>query len=132
MYIKTTGMILKIEPDKTIALIQQEFNTAFPFLKIEFLKNGKTLQRMYPTQQLVNKEATLAAARLTSVQGEILVADTMTVKELEQDFFDSFGLTVQVFRKSGRLWLETTMTDNWTLKQQNQHGKEISAPPPTD
>ena len=41
MYIKTTGMILKIEPDKTIALIQQEFNTAFPFLKIEFLKNGK-------------------------------------------------------------------------------------------
>jgi hypothetical protein len=132
MYIKTTGMILKIEPDKTIALIQQQFNTAFPFLKIEFLKNGKTLQRMYPTQQLVNKEATLAAARLTSVQGELLVADTMTVKELEQDFFDSFGLTVQVFRKSGRLWLETTMTDNWTLKQQNQHGKEISAPPPTD
>ncbi|MFM2362798.1 MAG: hypothetical protein RLZZ316_1700 [Bacteroidota bacterium] len=132
MYIKTTGMILKIEPDKTIALIQQEFNTAFPFLKIEFLKNGKTLQRMYPTQQLVNKEATLAAARLNSVQGEILVADTMTVKELEQDFFDSFGLTVQVFRKSGRLWLETTMTDNWTLKQQNQHGKEISAPPPID
>lgn len=132
MYTKTTGMILKIESDKTIALIQQEFNTAFPFLKIEFFKNGKTLQRMYTTKQLVNNEATLAAARLTSVQGEILVADTMTVKELEQDFFNSFGLTVQVFRKSGRLWLETTMTDNWTLKQQNQHGKEISAPPPTD
>ncbi len=132
MYTKTTGMILKIESDKTIALIQQEFNTAFPFLKIEFFKNGKTLQRMYTTKQLVNNEATLAAARLTSVQGEILVADTMTVKELEQNFFNSFGLTVQVFRKSGRLWLETTMTDNWTLKQQNQHGKEISAPPPTD
>jgi hypothetical protein len=132
MYTKTTGMILKIEPDKTIALIQQEFNTAFPFLKIEFFKNGKTLQRMYTTKELVNNEATLAAARLTSVQGEILVVDTMTVKELEQDFFNSFGLTVQVFRKSGRLWLETTMTDNWTLKQQNQHGKEISAPPPTD
>jgi hypothetical protein len=132
MYIKTTGMILKIEPDKTIAALQQEFNTAFPFLKIEFFKNGKTLQRMYPPQQLINKEATLAAARLTNKQGEMLVADTMTVKELEQDFFDSFGLTVQVFRKSGRLWLETTMTDNWTLKQQNQHGKEISALPRTD
>lgn len=132
MCIKTTGMILKIEPDKTIAALQQEFNAAFPFLKIEFFKNGKTLQRMYLPQQLINKEATLAAARLTNKQGEMLVADTMTVKELEQDFFDSFGLTVQVFRKSGRLWLETTMTDNWTLKQQNQHGKEISAPPRTD
>jgi hypothetical protein len=31
-----------------------------------------------------------------------------------------------VFRKSGNLWLETTMTDDWTLQQQNDHGYEIS------
>ena len=47
--------------------------------------------------------------------------------ELEKIFKDQFGLAVQVFRKSGNLWLETTMTDNWTLQQQNNHGKEISA-----
>jgi hypothetical protein len=38
-----------------------------------------------------------------------------------------FGVPVQILRKSGKIWLETTMTDHWTLLQQNQHGEEISA-----
>ena len=50
----------------------------------------------------------------------------MKVNELEKIFKDRFNLAVQVFRKSGNLWLETTMTDNWTLQQQNNHGGEIS------
>jgi len=60
-------------------------------------------------------------------EGELDIPDTLTVGELENLFMDRFGLSVQVFRRSGNLWLETTMTDNWTLKQQNDHGKEISA-----
>jgi hypothetical protein len=24
------------------------------------------------------------------------------------------------------LWLETTMTDNWTLQKQNENGREVS------
>ena len=44
----------------------------------------------------------------------------------EKIFKDQFSLAVQVFRRSGNLWLETTMTDNWTLRQQNEHGREIS------
>ena len=50
----------------------------------------------------------------------------MKVNKLENIFKDQFNLAVQVFRKSGNLWLETTMTDNWTLQQQNNHGREIS------
>jgi hypothetical protein len=50
----------------------------------------------------------------------------MKVKDLEKIFKDQFSLAMQVFRKSGNLWLETTMTDNWTLQQQNEHGREIS------
>jgi hypothetical protein len=37
-------------------------------------------------------------------------------------------MVVQVSRKSGTLWLETTMTDSWTLGQQNEHGRELSTP----
>ena len=58
--------------------------------------------------------------------GDIQINEEMKVIELEKLFKDKFKLAVQVFRKSGNLWLETTMTDNWTLAQQNNHGREIS------
>lgn len=49
----------------------------------------------------------------------------MKVGELEAALKDQFGLTVQVFRHSGNIWLETVLTDKWTLQQQNEHGKEL-------
>ena len=50
----------------------------------------------------------------------------MSVTELETMFRENFGLYVQVFRRSGKLWLETTATDSWTLTVQNDQGKELS------
>jgi hypothetical protein len=61
--------------------------------------------------------------------GAIEIFDQMTVKQLETTFREKFGLNVQVARRSGSMWLETTMTDNWTLKHQNDHGRELSEPP---
>ena len=62
----------------------------------------------------------------TVADGEIVINEEMRVKELENMFQQKFAISAQVFRKSGNLWLETTMTDNWTLQQQNNHGREIS------
>jgi hypothetical protein len=53
--------------------------------------------------------------------------DTTSVQDLEQLIWDAFGLSVQVFRKSGNLWLETTVTDQWSLAYQNEQGRELSA-----
>jgi hypothetical protein len=48
------------------------------------------------------------------------------VQDVEQLLWDAFGLSVQVFRKSGNLWLETTVTDQWSLAYQNEQGRELS------
>jgi hypothetical protein len=56
----------------------------------------------------------------------------MTVAELEQQFSDVYGLSVQIFRHSGKAWLETTVTDKWTLEKQNEQGKALSARNPRD
>ncbi len=61
-------------------------------------------------------------------RGELALSDNMTVGELEKKLQVEFGLQAQVSRKSGNCWLETTMTDNWTLKQQNDHGRDLSQP----
>jgi hypothetical protein len=49
----------------------------------------------------------------------------MKVSELEELFQEVFGLSVQIFRKSGENWLQTTTTDFWTLNQQNNKGKDM-------
>jgi hypothetical protein len=58
--------------------------------------------------------------------GEIIISKQTLVSDLEHQFENDFGLYVQVFRKSGRIWLETTATDNWTLEQQNEEGKSLN------
>lgn len=57
--------------------------------------------------------------------GNITITPHMTVNNLEQTFGDIYGLSVQVFRKSGNAWLETIETDGLTLEEQNKIGEEL-------
>ncbi|MBI5856306.1 MAG: hypothetical protein HZB42_01545 [Sphingobacteriales bacterium] len=119
-------MQLHIGPNRFIGDIQKEFNKAFPFLKIEFF-NNKTFNRSgFMAHQIIPQNKKIGESQLNITDGDIQVEKDMKVKDLEKIFKDQFSLAVQVFRKSGNLWLETTMTDNWTLQQQNNHGREIS------
>lgn len=69
---------------------------------------------------------TLGECRTIHAKGHLVINAAMTVNDLEQRFSDIYGLAVQVFRKSGRVWLETTVTDGWTLAEQNEQGEELS------
>ena len=113
---------LKVRGDRLVGELQEDFNSAFPFLKIEFYKKSGNVVR-----HSIGKSVTLAKAGLLR-EGTLTIDDMMSVGELEQIFRDQFGVYVQVARKSGSLWLETTMTDKWTLRQQNEHGRELSVP----
>jgi hypothetical protein len=115
------NMKMEIHSNCHISEIQHGFNKAYPYLKLDFyrvLEPGFARRHLKTTSTL--KEAGL------KVTGDIEIKDTMTVGELERAFKEKFGLQVQVSRKSGILWLETTITDKWTLKQQNDHGRELS------
>ena len=120
-------MQLSIKGERPIADVQQEFSNAYPFLKIEFFRNGLKRQSRYPANLKINNYSKLKDAWVWKKDsGVVNLSDSMSVLELEEALMDEFGLSVQVFRKSGNVWLETTMTDHWTLKQQNDHGREIS------
>ena len=120
------NMKLHIAPNSLISDIQKEFNKAFPFLKIEFFNNKSFSRTEFSAQQIIAANRRIVDTQLAIKDGDIQINEEMKVIELEKLFKDKFKLAVQVFRKSGNLWLETTMTDNWTLAQQNNHGREIS------
>ena len=120
-----------IARQRLIKEVQEEFTRTYPFLKIDFSK-GKDQGR-------VSRSGTLPDAP-SSVSGEdevvrdvaqkllwqeLGLCDDMKINEVEVLLQYQFGLPAQVLRKSGRLWLETRMTQHWTLRQQNEHGYEI-------
>jgi hypothetical protein len=124
---QTNIMQLSIQGERLIADVQLDFTNAYPFLKIEFFRNGLKRQTRYHANLKIGNHARLKDAwNWKKDSGQVSLGDSITVLELEEALMDEFGLSVQVFRKSGNVWLETTMTDNWTLKQQNDHGREIS------
>lgn len=119
-------MILHLTHEKNIGDVQHEFNQAYPYLKIEFYKKSDKSSEAYFRKHLPISTP-IKSAGLTK-NGNLEMNDAMSVGRLEKSFYEIFGLQAQVSRKSGRLWLETTMTDSWTLKQQNDHGRDLSAP----
>lgn len=126
MFTNSITMNLEIAPDRLISDIQKEFNDIYPFLKLEFF-NAKSLTRNdFSASLIIPRNRKLGDGQYGLKAGTVEIEDGMKVSDLEQAFKNKFNLAAQVFRKSGNLWLETTMTDNWTLSQQNNHGREIS------
>lgn len=119
-------MKLRITPTRLISEVQSEFNHAFPFLKLEFFQNKLRLQSNFKPEIKMSPSSRIGECQSFISEGEIEITKKMIGRELEQKLKEQFGLVAQIFRRSGNLWLQTTMTDNWTLEKQNEHGMELS------
>lgn len=119
-------MKITINDNRKIFAVQEAFTKSFPYLKLEFFAKPHKPGGASSKKLIKHHDKTLGDCRTIHKTGTINITANMTVGELEQHFADVFGLGVQVFRKSGKLWLETTVTDNWTLERQNKEGESLS------
>lgn len=119
-------MKIIINDRRKIFAIQEDFNTMFPYLKLEFFAKPHKIGGPSAKKFMKSSSKTLGECRTIHKKGTITITPKMTVSDLEQNFADTFGLSVQVFRKSGKVWLETTVTDSWTLEEQNRQGEALS------
>ncbi len=117
-------MQLTINNDRTIEDLNQDFMAVFPYLKIHFFKNTHKENQGSPKREIL--PVTTKFKMINHINGVVIISEDHTVKEVEQFFKLHFNLNAQLFRKSGNNWLETTITDAWTLKKQNQEGMELS------
>lgn len=112
-------MLLQISPDKTIGVLQAEFSEAFPGLKIVFFSKPHGVQKGSAAKFLVQQPDILLSQLSPQLKsGSVTVEPSLVVSQFEQALETDFGLHMQVFRKSGRTWLETSVTDNLTLAEQ--------------
>ncbi len=115
--------IIKIDKPVKVSEIKKVFNNQFPYLKIEFFK-----KKHKELQGSLKKDVIVDDFSITAPNGanDIIISEDMLVSEFENQFAEKLKLSAQVFRKSGGSWLETTFTDSWTLKKQNDEGLELS------
>lgn len=115
--------IIKIDKPVKVSEIKKVFNNQFPYLKIEFFKKKHRALQGSLKKDVITDDFTITSSNGTQ---DIVISEDMIVSEFENQFSEKLKLSAQVFRKSGGTWLETTFTDSWTLKKQNEEGIELS------
>ncbi len=123
-------MELRIEKGSFLKDLQKEFNLVYPYLKIEFFRisiqmdDEKKPRNEKPNLVPVNISERFSKTATINMEGKT------TALQLENQFVEKIGLYIKLFRKSGSLWIETTLTENWSLEKQNEEGAFMSAPVP--
>ena len=119
--------VFLIAPCVSVKEIQEYFSGIFPFLRINFFKNRKAgSERSGNKFILFSPESLMKDVHPDVLDGALIIQESMSVLELENEFNQKFNLSVQILRRSGNLWLDTSRTNSWTLKEQNDLGREIS------
>lgn len=109
----------------TLSQIKKQFNDQFPFLKLEFFRQKSNQFNSY-SQAIYLEDDYLTRSSLKN-NVSLFINEHMPISSVEKMFLQQFGINTQVLRKSGNTWLETSLTHDWTLKRQNDEGKELSS-----
>ena len=111
-----------ISDNKKLREIKEEFHKRFTHLKIEFYAGSHAPGEGSHKRDQLDAEMTIGRVRKLNNEGDFRIDPKISVGDFEQKIQDKYGLNVQVFRKSGNLWMQTTATDSWTLAEQNRKG----------
>ncbi|MBP6239007.1 MAG: hypothetical protein KA270_21070 [Saprospiraceae bacterium] len=116
-------MNIKISKTSTLQRILDQFNALFPYLKLEFYKEHHKPNEGSEADDQLAHDTELWTIQPDLAEIDVNITGEMTVAEFEKMMKDTLKLNVQVFRKSAKIWLQTTSTDHWSLEKQNGKGE---------
>jgi len=121
-------MSFDIREEDTFRQVQVLFNEYFPYLKIEFFEKSSPVHLTPGTYKpVLNKDRKLTEFSKTITRiAPFTINKELNVKMVEEYIQSFYSLNALVYRKSGNVWLETTVTGNWTLEEQNKQGRLIT------
>ena len=118
--------MLTIQAEDTILDFQKKFNRIYPFLKIEFFEKAHIDKQGSHKKEMIASNMLFRGLIGRGKTHTINFNDDFSINDFEMLLKNQCRLYAQVFRKSGKIWLETTATDYWTLEQQNEEGKSLA------
>ncbi|HEY9258571.1 hypothetical protein [Chitinophaga sp.] len=121
-------MQIYISEEAVVADIQEKFQTMYPYLKLAFYRKPHTKGACSPEEEQIPADTPIEKVRMLHSFGWLDISYYRTAAAVEHDFSYIFGLSAQILRKAGTLWLETTVTDSWTLEELNNAGRPAKHP----
>lgn len=112
--------IVEISGKRSIRSIQQDFQASFPFLKIAFYDSQNIAgEGSPPTHSFENLSKTIEELGCKQSENKLQITGESKVKALEKQFYEYYGLSVQVLCRSGATWMQLTSNKDWALSEQN-------------
>ena len=112
---------MKITPDTHLFNLQLAFEEKFPKLKIEFFKSKHDKNELSPLNEEILSDLTVKELNPDFQEKFLLLFETEKVSAFEKRMEEEFGLHIQVMRRSGSSWIQTSVTDDWTMLKQEEH-----------
>lgn len=116
---------ININENQRLIEIKDAFTSNYPHLKLEFFSEEHKAGEASSKSTKYDDSLTLKEIRTKNKSGELSIDGHLKTSTFESNFYEHFGVTVQVLRKSGNIWLQTTTTDDWTLAHQEKTGQEF-------
>jgi hypothetical protein len=101
--------LFDIEHSTLFSVIQRRFTEIYPYLRLDF----RSSNTQHIGHAIPGDPGNSSSLLDLNMPGDMTVADLVNE-------FRAYGLTVIVSRRSGNAWVETLLTDDWTLSHQNQ------------
>ena len=105
-------MKIHFTPETTLRELQESFTEQYPNLKLGFFVDLNDDNQYSQDELIKNEHSTLRMVNPKIGYGAISVSPSTKVMDFETEAFIQLGVDVQVFRRSGKLWLATKQTDH--------------------
>jgi glycerol-3-phosphate O-acyltransferase len=119
-------MHIEINDNTTLRHIQDVFSDYYPYLQIEFYKKPHKKYEASDSSTLLYSGNTMDDVKKTHVSAVIEIQPFYKVADVEKEFQQRFGLSIQILKKEKDKWEQTTGMDDFTLKELNEIGRNSS------
>lgn len=119
-------MHIEINDNTTLRYIQETFSDYYPYLQIEFYNKAHKKYETSDEANLIYPGKTIDEVKKTHLSAMLEIQPWYKVADVEREFQQRFGLSVQVFWKEKNNWQQTTGMDDFTLKELNEMARNSS------
>ncbi len=111
-----------VTKDTQLKSIQNEFSSLLPGLSLKFYKsNHDKFHSNHQYDEIVSNFTIIDLNPDFDKDIEVEFWEDEVVFEFERRIAELLGVNVQVLRRSKKVWLQTSVTDSWTLKKEMEH-----------
>ena len=119
-------MHIEINDNTRLRDIQKVFSNYYPFLSLAFYHGMHKSYEKSEEKKIIDPEAKIGEIRKTHISTLLEIKPDYKVKEIEKEFQERIGISVQVLMKEKGNWVQSTGLDMLNIKDINLMSRNAS------